>query len=80
MSIFQRGWNTIRRLIREHPDFDRHFVIISEEGCTSWRQSDDFLDDTEETRIPFDLLNTAEAEMCFRNHLNELQAQHRKQE
>ncbi|BFZ15995.1 hypothetical protein BsWGS_19034 [Bradybaena similaris] len=79
-SITERGWNTIRRLIREHPDFDRHFVIINEEGCSSWRQSEAFLDDLDEARIPFDLLNSAEAEMCFRNHLNELQALNRKRE
>ncbi|KAH9518727.1 hypothetical protein Btru_006096 [Bulinus truncatus] len=78
-SITERAWNTIRRLIREHPDFDRHFVMI-EEGCTSWKQSDAFLDNTDESRIPFDLLNSAEAEMCFRNHLNELQALYKKRE
>ncbi|GFN96257.1 rho GTPase-activating protein [Plakobranchus ocellatus] len=78
--ITERGWNTIRRLIKEHPDFERHFVIIDEENCSSWKQADRFLDDTSEHRIPFDLLNSAEAEMCFRNHLNELQAQHRKKE
>ncbi|KAK0060412.1 rho GTPase-activating protein 190-like isoform X4, partial [Biomphalaria pfeifferi] len=78
-SVTERAWNTIRRLIREHPDFDRHFVLI-EEGCTSWKQSESFLDNMEESRIPFDLLNSAEAEMCFRNHLNELQALHKKRE
>ncbi|CAL1547999.1 unnamed protein product [Lymnaea stagnalis] len=79
-SIPERAWNPIRRHIRDHPDFDRHFVIISEEGCSLWKQADMFLDNTEESRIPYDLLNSAEAEMCFRNHLNELQALHKKKE
>ncbi|GFR73478.1 rho GTPase-activating protein [Elysia marginata] len=78
--ITERGWNTIRRLIKEHPDFERHFVVLDEEDCSSWKQADSFLDNNTEHRIPYDLLNSAEAEMCFRNHLNELQAQQRKKE
>ncbi|XP_005097825.1 rho GTPase-activating protein 35 isoform X2 [Aplysia californica] len=79
-SIPERSWNTLRRLICEHEEFESNFVVVEEDGVTSWKQVESFLDNTEETRIPFDLLNSAEAEMCFRNHLNELQALHRKRE
>ena len=79
MSMFFRGWLTIQRNMQNHPDFSSHFVEVCHPG-ESWKQTEDFLDNNEEKRIPFDLLSSAEAEGCFRNHLHELQARQRKKE
>jgi len=77
----ERSWNQIRRLICEHSEFSSNFVVVDEDDpASSWKHADSFLYNTEETRIPFDLLTSAEAEACFRNHLNELQAAYRKRE
>lgn len=49
------------------------------EETDSWKYSN-FVDDYEETRLPFDLLKSPEADTYFRNHMNALQAQHKKLE
>jgi hypothetical protein len=40
----------------------------------------DFSDMEEENRIPFDVLETAEAETVFKNHLNKLQQEQKRLE
>jgi hypothetical protein len=74
-----RSWSTIQRSIQGHPDFGSHFVHVCPPG-ESWKQTEDFLDNKEENRIPFDFLTSPEAEDCFRSHLGELRAQQRKKQ
>lgn len=77
--VAERSWATLQRSMQSHPDFSGHFVEVCQPGET-WKTTEDFLDNGEEKRIPFDLLNSQEAETCFRNHLNELQARRKKKE
>ncbi|XP_076471931.1 rho GTPase-activating protein 190-like isoform X2 [Babylonia areolata] len=78
-TVSEKGWQTIQRCMQTHPDFPNHFVEVCPAG-ESWKQTEDFLDNKDEKRIPLDLLNSAEAESCFRTHLQQLQAQQRKKE
>jgi hypothetical protein len=64
--------------MRHDVDFDQFFVKVCEDG-ESWT-STDFVDDVQENRLPLDLLASTEAETCFRNHVNALQAARRKEE
>ncbi|KAK7491424.1 hypothetical protein BaRGS_00017253 [Batillaria attramentaria] len=77
--VGERSWVTVQRSMQTHPDFSSHFVEVCQPG-ESWKTTEEFLDNNEEKRIPFDLLNSQEAENCFRNHLSELQARRRKKE
>lgn len=60
-----QSWPAVQQLIRSHPLFDSNFVI--NEGL-SWQE----VDDSSESRIPFDLLSTAEAEKVFVDHRDSL--------
>ncbi|XP_033752621.1 rho GTPase-activating protein 5-like [Pecten maximus] len=77
LNTITESWTTCQRLIRQHPDFDEYFVEVCYEN-DSWKTTPHFVDNYQETRIPFDLLSSCDAETCFRNHFNALQAQHRK--
>ncbi|XP_064602991.1 rho GTPase-activating protein 35-like isoform X2 [Liolophura sinensis] len=77
--ISDRSWPACQRYIRQHRDFDSLFVDVCPEETDSWKYSN-FVDNYEETRLPFDLLKSPEAETYFRNHMNALQAQHKKLE
>jgi len=57
-------------------EFDQFFVKVCQEG-ESWTITD-LVDDVNENRLPADLLTTDEAETCFKNHVNALQAAQRK--
>jgi hypothetical protein len=60
--------------IRDHPDFGHFFVEYPED--TDWMEADLFDGDSSENRIPFAILEMPDAETVFRNHLNQLHAQH----
>ncbi|XP_067656081.1 rho GTPase-activating protein 190-like isoform X5 [Haliotis asinina] len=79
-AIGDRSWPTVQKNIQKHEDFSKYFVDACTSGQGTWKTTDAFLDSQEETRIPFDLLNSPDAETCFRNHVNELQANHRRKE
>lgn len=78
-DVAERSWPSVQRLIQSHPDFSSHFIQVCQAG-ESWKQTEDFLDDKEESRIPFDLLTSPEAEDCFRSYLHELRNQQRKKQ
>ncbi|XP_071104673.1 rho GTPase-activating protein 190-like isoform X3 [Haliotis cracherodii] len=79
-AIGDRSWPTVQKNIQKHEDFSKYFVDACTVGQGTWKTTDAFLDSQDETRIPFDLLNSPDAETCFRNHVNELQANHRRKE
>lgn len=56
-------WNNIKDRLRLHPDFDQYFIDSPDQ---LWHEVD--FDDDSETRIPFDLLDTPEAEQVFIEH------------
>ncbi|XP_071121555.1 rho GTPase-activating protein 190-like isoform X18 [Mytilus edulis] len=77
ISINDKPWSGCQRYIADHPDYDTYFVEVAP-GDESWKSKQDFVENYSETRIPFDLLNSSDAEKCFRNHLDNLQAEYRK--
>ncbi|CAC5425486.1 ARHGAP5 [Mytilus coruscus] len=77
ISINDKPWSGCQRYIADHPDYDTYFVEVAP-GDESWKSKQDFVENYSELRIPFDLLNSSDAEKCFRNHLDNLQAEYRK--
>ena len=75
-SLGDDDWDTIKDKIHDHPDFDHYFMDCPAD--MSWAETD--LLDCTEMRIPFDVLDTSEAEMVFRNHVNSLQKEQRTHE
>lgn len=72
-------WENIQIFMRNHLDFDQYFFDSAEQNV-SWMDLSDFSDYDEENRIPFDILDTPEAETVFKNHLNKLQQEQKRLE
>eukprot|EP00092_Neocalanus_flemingeri_P007705 GFUD01008321.1.p1 GENE.GFUD01008321.1~~GFUD01008321.1.p1 ORF type:complete len:1765 (+),score=291.33 GFUD01008321.1:752-6046(+) len=66
-------WILVQQRIREHQDFDRWFVEYPED--TTWMEANLFDGDSSEHRIPFDVLDSTEAETVYKNLLNQLNAE-----
>ncbi|XP_071043983.1 rho GTPase-activating protein 190 isoform X33 [Parasteatoda tepidariorum] len=75
-SIGDGGWENVRIKLQQHPDFSQYFLESPDE--MPWQESD--LVDSNETRIPLDILDTAEAEACFEEHKAALEAEERRKE
>ncbi|XP_063868036.1 rho GTPase-activating protein 190-like isoform X19 [Scylla paramamosain] len=71
-SLEDGDWLSIQQRISEHPEFDRYFLRCNED--IPWSENTDLLDSAD-TRIPFDVLDSNEAETVFKNHVNALQAE-----
>lgn len=65
---YDTEWNAVCHWLRNNMEFDQYFY---ENENVSWADVSD--DEENDARIPFDVLNTAEAETVFKNHLNILQ-------
>lgn len=65
-------WLSIQQCISEHPDFERYFLRCHED--LPWSENLDLLDSAD-SRIPFDVLDSNEAETVYKNHVNALQAE-----
>jgi p190-A and -B Rho GAPs FF domain len=72
-------WEKIQIYMRNHIDFDQYFFDSAQQNV-SWMDLSDFSDMDEENRIPFDVLETPEAETVFKNHLNKLQQEQKRLE
>jgi len=68
-SLEDGDWELIKERIHDHEDFDSYFLDCPAD--MTWAETE--LLDHNEMRIPFDVLDTSEAEMVFRNHINTLQ-------
>uniref|UniRef100_A0A336MBI5 CSON013759 protein n=1 Tax=Culicoides sonorensis TaxID=179676 RepID=A0A336MBI5_CULSO len=68
-------WNAVLRWLRNNMDFDQYFY---ENDTLPWTDLSD--DDEIENRIPFDVLQTEEAETVFKNHINLLQREQKRLE
>lgn len=77
-TIGDRSWPSCQNKILGHKDFDVFFIKVCDEPGMSWKFTK-FVDDRVENRLPADLLTSTEAENCFRNYVNALQAAHRKE-
>ncbi|KFM58166.1 hypothetical protein X975_04418, partial [Stegodyphus mimosarum] len=75
-SIGDGEWQTVKAKLQQHPDFNQYFLESPDEQ--PWQETD--LVDSNETRIPLDILDSSEAEACFEDHKAALQAEERRKE
>uniref|UniRef100_T1J1J5 Rho GTPase-activating protein 190 n=1 Tax=Strigamia maritima TaxID=126957 RepID=T1J1J5_STRMM len=75
-SVDDGDWGTVRQQIRENNNFNEYFVEAADD--MPWHESE--LVDSVDARIPFDLLDDSESEMCYRNHVNNLEADQKRTE
>lgn len=71
-------WETIHSFLRNHIDFDQYFFDSPHQA--TWTELSDFSDMEEENRIPFDVLDTQEAELVFKKHMTNLQQEQKRLE
>lgn len=71
-------WDTVQSYLRNHIDFDQYFFDSPHQA--TWSELSDFSDMEEENRIPWDVLDTPEAETVFKNHMNKLQQEQKRLE
>ncbi|XP_049537239.1 rho GTPase-activating protein 190 isoform X1 [Anopheles darlingi] len=72
-------WPSIRGYFRNHMEYDQYFFDAVERGG-SWAELSDMSDMEDEHRIPFDILDTPDAETIFKNHMNALQQEQKRLE
>ncbi|KAJ8927325.1 hypothetical protein NQ314_020223 [Rhamnusium bicolor] len=75
-TLSDTDWTSIQQYLKSHPNFSQYFFERSED--LPW--SECLGEDNEETRIPFDVLDTSEAETVFKNHINVLQQEQKRLE
>lgn len=71
-------WNSVRNYLKSHIDFEQYFFDTGEHSA--WTELSDVSDNEDENRIPFDVLDTNEAETVFKNHVNALQQEQKRLE
>ncbi|XP_055303731.1 rho GTPase-activating protein 190 isoform X27 [Sitodiplosis mosellana] len=76
-EISGADWNIVRPYIKGHTEYDQYFFECEQ---APWMDLSDVSDCEDETRIPFDVLETPEAETVFKNHLNALQQEQKRLE
>jgi len=74
--LFCREWSAVQQYIKTHPDFDQYFYECPED--IPWIDCD--FGENNGTKIPYDVLETPEAETVFKNHINALQQEQRRLE
>lgn len=72
-SLRDTDWPSVQRRIQEHPDFHQYFFECPED--IPWTECD-----IGHNHIPFDVLDSNEAETVYRNHVNALQQDQKKLE
>lgn len=78
INTFSDGdWPSIQQYLRTHPDFAQYFYECPED--VPWTEIE-FSSDNEDTRIPYDVLDTSDAETVFKNHINVLQQEQKRLE
>ncbi|KAJ8955601.1 hypothetical protein NQ318_001431 [Aromia moschata] len=75
-TLTDTDWTSIQQYLKSHPNFSQYFFERPED--LPW--SECLGEDNEETRIPFDVLDTSEAETVFKNHINVLQQEQKRLE
>ncbi|XP_034252394.1 rho GTPase-activating protein 190 isoform X12 [Thrips palmi] len=75
-TLQDSDWESVQQHIKDHPDYTQYFYECPDE--LPWTEGD--FDDPSETRIPFDVLDTNEAETVFKNHVNALQQEQKRLE
>ncbi|XP_066261136.1 rho GTPase-activating protein 190 [Euwallacea similis] len=75
-TLQDTDWQSIQQYIKNHPNFSQYFFERPED--MPW--SECVGSDSDETRIPFDVLDTSDAETVFKNHINVLQQEQKRLE
>uniref|UniRef100_A0A7G3AVT8 Putative rho gtpase-activating protein 5 n=1 Tax=Lutzomyia longipalpis TaxID=7200 RepID=A0A7G3AVT8_LUTLO len=70
-------WTLLQNYLKNHIDFDQYFFECHQ---APWTDLSDVSDTEDESRIPFDVLDTPEAETVFKNHVNALQQEQKRLE
>lgn len=63
------GWPAVQAFIKGHVDYEQYFFECDQ---APWTDLSDVSECEDESRIPFDVLATADAESVFRNHVKSL--------
>ncbi|XP_030378976.1 rho GTPase-activating protein 190 isoform X2 [Scaptodrosophila lebanonensis] len=69
------AWDCARNYLQNHVEFEQYFFECPQ---ASWTELVDMEETEDEARIPFDVLETSEAETVFRNYLNSVQQDKKK--
>lgn len=77
VEIDGSDWNAVRGYIKQHVDYEQFFFECDQ---APWTDLSDVSECEDETRIPFDVLGTADAETVFKNHVNALQQEQKRLE
>lgn len=73
LELYHWNWQNCQKAIRNHKEFDKWMIVLPE---TVWNESDHLLSD--DLRIPFDVLETEDAEKVFKLHAEKLKAAEKK--
>ena len=71
-----RDWSSIQQYIKEHPESKQYFYECPED--MPWIDYD--FGENKTSKIPYDVLETPEAETVFKNHINALQQEQQRLE
>ena len=73
--LVRRSWFSVRTWLRSQSFFNDYFVQLPSEQVP-WHSRDAMLD-SDDTRIPYDLLESGEADTVYRNHVTKLREEFR---
>nr|XP_022293223.1 rho GTPase-activating protein 190-like isoform X5 [Crassostrea virginica] len=78
-TIGNRSWSACQKYIKDHPEFSHYFVeVCNPAQGETWKLKPAFIDNYNETRMPFDILSSQEGEEAYQRHLKTLQEAHKK--
>ncbi|KAK1793002.1 hypothetical protein P4O66_001716 [Electrophorus voltai] len=70
------SWSEAQNLVKSRTEFQYYFVVLEQ---TPWDETD-HVNKTEDRRVPFDILKTAEGERIYQNHVQHLISEKRRLE
>ncbi|XP_025830625.1 rho GTPase-activating protein 190-like isoform X2 [Agrilus planipennis] len=76
-TLTESDWPSIQQYLKSHPDFSQYFYECPED--VSWTECE-LNSDNEDARIPYDVLDTSDAETVYKNHVNVLQQEQKRLE
>ncbi|XP_017768448.1 PREDICTED: rho GTPase-activating protein 190 isoform X5 [Nicrophorus vespilloides] len=76
-SLCFSDWPSIQQYLKTHPDFSQYFYECPED--MPWTECE-LNSDNEDSRIPYDVLDTSDAETVYKNHVNVLQQEQKRLE
>ncbi|XP_044740901.1 rho GTPase-activating protein 190 isoform X2 [Chrysoperla carnea] len=77
-QLADSDWSAVQQYLKMHPHFSQYFFEC-EDGL-SWTDLEPGDPGADDTRIPFEVLDTTEAETVYRNHVNALQQEQKRLE